>query len=38
MDIRAMTSAITQFKTDNNDLPPGINWRAERVVNFRRQS
>lgn len=38
MDIRAMKTAIAQFKAANNDLPPGINWRAERVVNFRRQS
>jgi hypothetical protein len=38
MDVRAAKSAIAQYKTTNNDLPPGINWRAERVVNFRRQS
>lgn len=38
MDIRAMKTAIAQFKSVNNDLPPGINWREERVVNFRRQS
>ena len=38
IDVRASKSAITQYKTATNDLPPGINWRAERVVNFRRQS
>jgi hypothetical protein len=38
MDIRASKTAITQYKSVKNDLPPGINWRAERVVNFRRQS
>jgi hypothetical protein len=38
MDVRAAKSAIIQYKTANDDLPPGINWRAERVVNFRRQS
>ena len=38
MDIRASKTAIAQYKTANDDLPPGINWRAERVVNFRRQS
>jgi hypothetical protein len=38
MDIRAMKTAIAQFKAANADLPPGINWREERVVNFRRQS
>jgi hypothetical protein len=37
MDIRAAKTAIIQFKSANNDLPPGINWRSERVVNFRRQ-
>jgi len=38
MDIRASKTAIAQFKTATDDLPPGINWRAERVVNFRRES
>jgi hypothetical protein len=38
MDVRAAKTAIAQFKEANNGLPPGINWRAERVVNFRRQS
>jgi hypothetical protein len=38
MDVRASKTAIAQYKTANDDLPPGINWRAERVVNFRRQS
>ena len=38
MDIRAAKTAIAQYKEANEDLPPGINWRAERVVNFRRQS
>jgi hypothetical protein len=38
MDVRAAKSAIVQYKTANDDLPPGIDWRAERVVNFRRQS
>jgi hypothetical protein len=36
MDIRASKTAIEQFKAANDDLPPGINWRSERVVNFRR--
>ena len=38
MDVRASKTAIAQYKSANDDLPPGINWRAERVVNFRRQS
>lgn len=38
MDIRASKTAIAQFQSATNDLPPGINLRAERVVNFRRQS
>lgn len=28
--------AVEQFKEQNGDLPPGINWREERVVNIRR--
>jgi hypothetical protein len=36
VDIRAAKTAVEQFKDVNNDLPPGVNWREERVVNFRR--
>lgn len=36
MEVRAAKLAIEQFKTANGDIPPGINYREERVVNFRR--
>lgn len=36
IEVRAAKLAVEQFKDVNNDLPPGVNWREERVVNFRR--
>lgn len=36
VEVRAAKIAVEQFKDVNNDLPPGVNWREERVVNFRR--
>lgn len=36
MEVRAAKLAIEQYKDANGDLPPGVNWREERVVNFRR--
>lgn len=36
LDIRASKIAVEQFVAANEELPPGINWRAERVVNVRR--
>jgi hypothetical protein len=37
LDIRANKTAVTEFKTQKNgDLPPGINWREEVVVQVRR--
>jgi hypothetical protein len=36
MEVRAAKLAVEQYKDANGDLPPGINWREERVVNFRR--
>lgn len=38
MEIRAAKSAVEQYKAANEDLPPGINWRSEVVVNIRRSS
>lgn len=29
-------SSVQEFKAANEDLPPGINWREEVVVNIRR--
>jgi hypothetical protein len=36
LEVRASKTAVQQFRDLNNDLPPGINWREERVVNIRR--
>jgi len=38
MEVRAAKLAIEQYKTANGDLPPGINYREERVVNIRRSA
>lgn len=36
LEKRAAKLAVEQFKDVNGDLPPGINYRQERVVNIRR--
>lgn len=36
MEVRAAKTAVEQYKAANDDLPPGINWRSEVVVNIRR--
>lgn len=33
---RCSKAAVEQYKAANDDLPPGINWREEQVVNFKR--
>lgn len=38
MEVRASKLAVEQYKSVNQELPPGINWREERVVNIRRSS
>lgn len=38
LDVRANKTAIAEFKELNNDLPPGVNWREEVVVQIRRAS
>ncbi len=38
LEVRAAKSAIEQYRENNNDLPPGISMREERVVNVRRSS
>lgn len=35
-DLRAAKKQISDFRDENNDLPPGINWREERVVRINR--
>lgn len=38
MQVAVVKSAVEQYKSVNQELPPGINWREERVVNIRRSS
>jgi phage host-nuclease inhibitor protein Gam len=38
LEVRAAKSAVEQYRENNNDLPPGISMREERVVNVRRSS
>lgn len=35
-DIRAGKTAIEQFRQENDDLPPGINWRQAITIGVRR--
>lgn len=36
LEHRASKTAVAEYKTANEDLPPGINWREEVTVNIRR--
>lgn len=36
LEARCNKTAVAQHKAANDDLPPGINWREEVVVNVRR--
>lgn len=38
LEVRCSKTAVEQFKSVTDELPPGINWRAERVVNIRRSA
>jgi hypothetical protein len=31
-------AVVEQYRNEHNDLPPGLNWREERVVNIKRSS
>lgn len=35
-DIRAAKTAIKEYIDENDDLPPGINWRSETVIRVNR--
>jgi len=37
LERRVNKTAVDQFKTVNDDLPPGVNWSETQVVNFRRK-
>lgn len=36
LERRCSKAGVEQYKSANDDLPPGVNWRAEVVVNVRR--
>lgn len=38
LEVRASKAAVEQYRENNNDLPPGVSMREERVVNVRRSS
>jgi phage host-nuclease inhibitor protein Gam len=38
LEVRASKTAVEQYRDTNDDLPPGISMREERVVNIRRSS
>lgn len=36
MEMRANKTAVLQYRTEHDDIPPGINWREDLTVGFRR--
>jgi hypothetical protein len=38
LEVRASKTAIEQYRSVHDDIPPGISMREERVVNVRRSS
>lgn len=36
LEKRASKTGVEQYKAEHEDVPPGVNWRAERTVNIRR--
>lgn len=36
LENRVNKTAVEQFRAETDDLPPGVNWRSEVVVNVRR--
>lgn len=36
LERRANKTAVQSWREEHNDLPPGLNWREERVVNIKR--
>lgn len=36
IEVRASKTGVEQFKSIHEDIPPGVNWREERVINIRR--
>jgi len=38
LEVRPSKAAVESFKESHEDIPPGLNYREEMVVNFRRAS
>lgn len=38
LESRASKTAVQEYRDLHQELPPGINWREERIVNIRRSS
>lgn len=38
LEVRPSKTAVEQYRAANDDIPPGINLREERVVNVRRSA
>jgi len=36
LEKRVNKSFVESFRTEYDDLPPGVNWREEKVINIRR--
>jgi len=37
LERRVNKTAVMQYKEENGDLPPGVNWSETQVINFRRK-
>ena len=37
LDIKANKTAVVAYKEEHEDLPPGLNWREEVIVNVRKK-
>lgn len=38
LERRVSKDAVKQFREENDDLPPGVNWSEEKVINIRRSA
>jgi phage host-nuclease inhibitor protein Gam len=38
LEVRASKTAVDQYRAEYDDVPPGVSYREERVVNIRRSS
>ena len=36
LDRKVNKTAVVEYRTENDDIPPGVNWREEAVVRIRR--